>query len=355
MTRRRIEWAAWFAGAIGLLGAVAAWRVTPAAVPSAWLAATAAWLEWPIGCMGALLVHALTGGGWGYVTRRQLVAGMLTLMMLPLALGPLMAFAPTLYPWLRPDAASGSGGAFYLNAPFGLMRVAIYVVVWCGLALAITRALRGENADRDLARIAPAGLLLLAITVTFSAIDATMSLDPRFASSAYGLVAISEAGLLALSAAVLGAVVAGPLDGDSLRDLGKLLLGLLVLWAYLDFMQGLIVWQSDLPREAAWYLPRTTGRWGAVAVFVVVGHFFLPFLALLSPRVRRSRLGMGVVASLLILGEITRNWWLVLPASGATFDWVDLSAMIGVTAIAVAIALRASSFPWLQKLAPRRV
>ena len=36
-------------------------------------------------------------------------------------------------------------------------------------------------------------------------------------------------------------------------DLGRLLQGLLVLWVYLDFMQFLIVWQSDLPQEAAWY------------------------------------------------------------------------------------------------------
>ena len=52
---------------------------------------------------------------------------------------------------------------------------------------------------------------------------------------------------------------------DAREDLGKLLLALVVLWIYLDFMQLLIVWQSDLAAEAPWYLARARGFWGAVA------------------------------------------------------------------------------------------
>ena len=52
---------------------------------------------------------------------------------------------------------------------------------------------------------------------------------------------------------------------DALDDLGRLLQGLLVLLAYLDFMQFLIIWQSDLPQEAAWYVARSTGLWGLMA------------------------------------------------------------------------------------------
>jgi len=64
-----------------------------------------------------------------------------------------------------------------------------------------------------------------------------MSLDPRFASSAYGLIAIAEMGLLALSVSIFAAVIGEPPDDTTLRDLGRLLLALLILWAYLDFMQ----------------------------------------------------------------------------------------------------------------------
>jgi hypothetical protein len=108
-----------------------------------------------------------------------------------------------------------------------------------------------------------------------------------------GLIEIAEMGLLALSVSIFAAVIGEPPDDEKLRSLGRLLLALLILWAYLDFMQLLIVWQSDLPNEASWYISRSTGGWGIAAALVAGGHFVLPFFALLSPKVQRSRRGIG--------------------------------------------------------------
>ena len=61
----------------------------------------------------------------------------------------------------------------------------------------------------------------------------------------------------------MGVTLAEPAErGETIESLGKLLLGLLVFWAYLDFMQLLIIWQSDLPHEADWYIRRTDWRMG---------------------------------------------------------------------------------------------
>lgn len=347
MTRREAERIAWMIGSAGLVGTAIGWIVAPAAFPYAWLAALTAWLGWPIGCMGLLLIHALTGGVWGYATRPQLVAGMFTLLLLPPALIPLIIVSPALYSWLRPEVAAQLDNGFYLNAPSFAARSVVYLIVWFGLSILILRALRQEGPDLRLARIAPAGLILLAITVTFAAIDTTMSLDPHFVSSAYGLIAIAAMGLLALSVSLFAAVIGQPPDEDALRSLGRLLLALLILWAYLDFMQVLIVWQSDLPNEASWYIPRSTGGWGLMAALVAGGHFVLPFFALLSPRVQRSRRGIACVTALLILSEVVRSWWLVVPASITSFGMVDVLAMLGVIGMAAALALRAPLLPGL--------
>lgn len=352
MTRPQAEYAAWLVGGIGLFGLVIGSIVAPAAFPHAWLAALTAWLGWPLGCMGLLLIHALTGGRWGYAIRPQLVAGMSTLLLLLPAIVPLLIVLPALYPWARPDPAH-LDNRFYLNLPFFLGRGVIYLIVWFGLAGLILRALGRDSPDAPLARIAPAGLIVLAITVTYSAIDATMSLDPHFASSAYGLIAIAEMGLLALSVSVFAAALGPPLDDGTLRVLGKLLLGLLILWAYLDFMQVLIVWQSDLPNEAPWYIVRSTGGWGIVAALVVGCHFVLPFFALLSPRLQRSPRGIACVTALLILSEIVRGWWLVVPASGRSFGLVDIFAMLGLLGIAAALALRAPLLPGIPAIVRR--
>jgi hypothetical protein len=162
-------------------------------------------------------------------------------------------------------------------------------------------------------------------------------------------------GLLALSVPIFAAVIGEPPDDERLRSLGRLLLALLILWAYLDFMQLLIVWQSDLPNEASWYISGSTGGWGIAAALVAGGHFVLPFFALLSPKVQRSRRGIGCVTALLILSEVVRNWWLVVPASGKGFSIVDVLAMLGVIGIAAALALRASLMPWMPEQVRRHV
>ena len=343
MTRQRGERWAWAAAGVGLAGTAVGWSVAPTEFPHAWLAAMTVWLGWPLGCMGLILVHALTGGRWGHALRPQLVVGMVSLVLLLPALIPLLIVLPALYPWAR--AGAHLENRLYLNLPFFAGRGIVYLLVWFGLGGLILRALRQDLPDAALARIAPVGLILLAITVTYAAIDTTMSLDPQFASSAYGLIALSQMGLFALSVSLFSAAF-GPLhDEDTLRSLGKLLLGLVVLWAYLDFMQVLIVWQSDLASEAPWYIARSAGGWGIAAAAVAGGHFVLPFFALISPRVQRSRRGIAGVTALLIASAVVDGWWLVVPAAGRGLGFVDLLAMLGLLGTAAALALRASLLP----------
>ena len=154
-------------------------------------------------------------------------------------------------------------------------------------------------------------------------------------------------GLLALSVSVFAAAVGLPPDEGTMRSLGRLLLGLLVLWAYLDFMQVLIVWQSDLAAEAPWYIARSTGGWGIVAAVVAAGHFVLPFFALIWPQVQRSRRGIASVAALLVLSAVVHGWWLVVPASGRGFGLLDVLAMFGLLGVAAAFALRAPLLPMM--------
>ena len=341
MTRRDTERGCWIAGAVGVIGTAIGWIIAPAAFPHAWLAALACWIGWPLGSLALLLIHALTGGRWGWAVRPQLVAGLATLPLVVPFVVPLLFVLGALYPWSLPDAQPHLHNAFYLNLPFFYARGIVYIVVWLALGGAVLWALRGKDPQPLLYRIAPPGLILLAVTVTFAAIDATMSLDPEFKSSVYGLVIGTEAALFALSVAVLGASIAAPADKRVTADLGKLMLGLTIFWAYLDFMQILIVWQSDLPEEAAYYLPRVTHGWQYVAGVIAVLHFFLPFFLLLWPRIQASRRALGAIAAALVAAELLRAWWLVVPASGRGFGLLDVLGMLAVFGIGAGLALRA--------------
>ena len=257
-------------------------------MPYAWLAAVTCFLAWPLGSLALLLIHALTGGRWGYAIRPQLAMGVATLPLLVLSLLPLPIFAHALYPWLQPQIAAHLHNRFYLNAPFFYCRAVLYAAVWLALGCLVSRALRRSDPQPALARVAPAALILLTLTVTFAAIDSTLSLEPQFKSSVYGMLVCVEAVLFALSIALVGvAFTSGPRQTaaaeEVTRVLGRLLLALVALWAYLDFMQFLIVWNSDLPDEAGWYARRLAGGWAPLAIGIALLHFGLPLFALLCP------------------------------------------------------------------------
>jgi hypothetical protein len=337
---RHAERTAFIAGAGGLAASAVGWIVMPDEFAHAWLAAVTCWMAWALGSLGLLLIHALTGGRWGYLIRRPLAAGVATLPLLVPLLAPVLIAGRRLYPWMAPGVAAQSGNGFYLNTPFFYIRTLVYAAVWLVLGAAALRALRGAETARRLSRLAPPGLILLALTVTFASIDYTLSLDPAFASSVYGWLAGSEALLLALSIALMGVCLSAA-ENTVIRPLARLLLGLTLLWAYLDFMQLLIVWNSDLPHEAAWYARRLTGFWGILAACVAIGHFVLPFFVLLWAPLQRSARVVAGVAALLVLAELPRVWWIVIPAERRGLDWIDAVAMVGVLGLAGAMALRA--------------
>jgi hypothetical protein len=349
----RAETSAWLLAFAGIVGSAIGWALRPAEFPHAWLAALTFWIGWPIGSLALIFVHALTGGRWGYAIRPELATGVATLfLVVPLGI-PLLFVLPKLYPWMHPEIAAYLDNRFYLNEPFFYARWLFYAVVWLGLAFWVLRALNRDDSEVILYRLAPPGLILLALSVTFAAIDFTLSMDPHFKSSIYGMLICCESVLLALSVAVLVRARGGREESPQInRDLGRCLFALLVLWAYLDFMQILIIWNSDLPEEAAWYLTRLEGEWLAVAVAIAVCHFLLPFFALIWPQVQRSDATMGAVAALLVLIEAVRTWWLVIPAAGRGLAWVDLAAMAAVLGLAAIVALRSSRRAFFASRAP---
>jgi hypothetical protein len=337
---RRGEKLAWILGLLGILGSGLGWAFAPDRFRYAWLSALFIWLAWPLGSMSLLFVHALTGGRWGYAIRPALIAGICTVPLLLLGIIPYLFSLGHLYPWLHADFAKHLRNNWYLNGPFFAWRGGCYVVFWLTLSALALLAVRPARSAVWLPRLAPPGLIVLALTVTFAGIDATLSLDPTFDSSIYGMITGAEFMLFALSVAVLASAqfIA---ERDVLADVGKLMLALVILWTYFDFMQVLIVWESDLAHDSPWYAARVSHGWGIAALAIGICHFGLPFFLLLSPRVQRSRGGMKLVSGLLIAIEIVRSWWLVLPAAPLGMGAVDLAPMLAMGGVASAIALRA--------------
>jgi hypothetical protein len=298
-------------------------------------------LEAALGCLALLMIHALTGGEWGTATRRFLEAGAGTIpWMAPLFL-PIAFGLPQLYPWARPFNLmfdeSLRRQSVYLNTPFFLARAALYFAVWSGLAWALPKLPPMRRAA-----LAGPGLVLYGLTMHFAAFDWGMSLEPEWHSTLYGFLFIAGqapaamALLIIASASSPGSALERLAKPRLLFDLGNLLLAFVMVWAYLSFMQFLIIWSGNLPEEVSWYVKRSRGGWQWVAVFLAVFQFALPFLLLLMRGVKGRREPMLRLAVALLAAHWVGFLWLIKPAfSPGEFrlHWLDVAATFALGSV----------------------
>jgi len=308
-----------------------------------------------LGSLALLMLQHLSGGQWGMVSRRIFEAASRNLPVVALLFLPILLRLPVLFEWARPEAVDNAiihAKAGYLNTGFFVVRAVIYFAFWMLLMVLLNRWSaeqdRGQGttpADSVRFRTVSApGMLFLVLTVTFASVDWIMSLDAEWFSTIFGLLTIAGWGLNAFAFAIIvlamlqrsGAAV-DILKPRHFHDLGKLLLAFTMLWAYLSFSQFLIIWSGNLPEEIPWYVKRTTGSWGYVAIALVVGHFFLPFLLLLSQDLKKRPAMLARVAAFIIIMRLVDVIWLVEPQfrPGTAFPihWLDITVPVGLVGL----------------------
>lgn len=299
-----------------------------AAAAGAWIDAKvflAAWLAAWWWCLGLVLgvfvnawMHRLTGGAWGLAFRALAPGlGRRALWLLPLFL-PLAFGVSTLYPWAGTAPTAWTAGmaqpAFaraWLSPAFFFARLVFYALVWWRL----TRERSLDNKGR-----AAVSLLVHAAVSSLAAVDLLMSLMPGWYSTAFGLIALSTQALAGAALTVLWGTRAAramkPAAGmpPVCRDWGNLLLMWTMTWGYLAFMEFLIIWAENLPREIAWYVPRLHTGWRGVGLALVALQLALPFVALLWRAVKDDPQRLAAVACGLLAASAVDVAWLVLPS-----------------------------------------
>lgn len=308
------------------------------------------WIGITLGCLAILMIQHLTGGQWALVIRRILEAGSRTLPLMAVAALPLLAGMKTLYVWSRPGQTDPVilTKRIYLNAGFFTERMIFYFACWFLLAHLLNKWSRAEDdGNASLAKhmegISGGGLVLYAFTVTFASFDWVMSIEPRWHSSIYGLLFAVGQVLAAFAFAIIVLIwlsdrepLSEVVRPSHFQDLGSFLLTFIMLWAYLEFSQFLIIWGGNLPVEIPWYIRRMKGAWGGVGLLLVLLNFVLPFFLLLVRDVKRRARSMVVVAVILLVMRLVDMYWMVLPAFGggnARLTWMNVVLPFGMGAI----------------------
>ncbi len=332
------------AGGAGALVSLVGLFTNPAQFFQSYLMAFMLVLGLTLGCLALAMIHQLSGGAWGVVTRQVLgaasrVVPVLTLLFLPIAFG-----LHYLYEWSHADVVAHDeilqAKHAYLNTPFFLVRAAMYFLIWNGLVYFLNKWSLEQDRSTDsgiaarMQRLSGGGLLAYVLTVTFASFDWLMSLDPHWFSTIYGVLIIGGQGLTALAFLIATFVWLSRrapfdtiLEPQHFHDLGNLMLGFVMLWAYFSFSQYLIIWSGNLPEEITWYLYRTQTGWRFVGLTLIVFHFVVPFLLLLSRRMKREPQLIVKIAIGMLVARFVDLFWLIAPEfhhAGLAVSWMDL-------------------------------
>jgi hypothetical protein len=285
-----------------------------------------------LGSLGLLMLQHLTGGDWGIMIRRPLESATRSLVVVAVLFIPILFGMKYLYSaWLNaPASGEGALSEFqqsYLTPGGFRVRAILYFVIWGVLVFLFNRWSREQDANREdravrrrFKVVAGPGIILYVFVMTFAAIDWVMSLSPHWASTIYGFLFVAGQLISAMSLMIAVVVLlartgpfAGVLQQRHIHDLGKLLLTFVMLWAYFDFSQLLIIWSGNQPEEISFYRSRLYSEWGVVAVIIVIFHFFVPFFLLLSRDLKRNTKLLPWVALWLIFMRLVDLFWMTRP------------------------------------------
>lgn len=339
--------------ALGIIGCVIGALVDEAAFFRAWLCTYLFWLGLPLAGVTLVLVHDLSGGNWMATARPALAAAILTMPLASLAGIPAFVGLSSLYVWTHPPPSLSN--VFYLNPTAFFIRYAAYVVMWNSLAVF---ALFGPRYGRlpippGLSWISAVGLIGLAFSASFAAIDWILSLEPTFWSSVFaytqGASWFNTGMAIVLSAVTLAAWPSGE-RREHMTDLARIFLATTIFWAYVEFVQFLIIWEENLKAEIPWYLKRLNSAWH-FAIYISVGlGFVVPFFMLLWAPTKRNPTVVAAVCASVLLSRLASTWLLVLPEfKDTTPFWLDLAAILAQGGLMVLL------FVWALRYAHRLV
>jgi hypothetical protein len=303
-----------------------------------------------IGALFFIIIHHLTRAQWSASTRRIAENFAINIPLMAILFIPILIGMHDLYHWSHAEAVEldpilkwKSG---YLNATAFIIRAVVFFAIWSVMAWffrsnSIKQDATGDEAlSFKMRKGAPVSMLLFALTVSFASFDWLMSLDPHWFSTMFGLYQFSGAVVTFFAATILAAAwlkskgaLKNTITIGNTHDLGKMMFGFIIFWAYVTFSQYYLIWYANIPEETVWYALRSSHGWEKIGLLVIVGHFIVPFWFLLSRNVKRKPMLLALGAAWMVLMHFVDLYYVVKPTfghHGPHFSILDITTVLGV-------------------------
>jgi hypothetical protein len=334
---------------LGLFGVFGEWFQGTFAY--SWVFAFYFFLTLSIGGVFWTLLHNVSNSGWGTSVRRTFenlgsTFPWIFLFGIPLLFPQVNQY---LYEWMNIHRATPDGQTvkehlhhadhllyakqWFMNMPFWYGRFIFYGV---GLT-AVIYFLRKLSTDQDTdpnpgtARLLKARfhsnypLIIFALTITFTGFDFVMALDYKWFSTMWGVYLFAGSTLNSMAVIILVCTflksrghlkhVTGP---EHFHIMGKLLFAFTTFWAYIAFSQYFLIWYANITEETSYFLIRNTDGWNTGMIFLVFGHFVVPFVVLLQAWLKKNPKYLSIMAVYTLCMHALDHYLIVIPERGVS-------------------------------------
>ena len=231
--------------------------------------------------------------------------------------------------WLNPEFVFARDGLSILILT-GLALALIYFSVRGDLAQAGREAENGGAIEPVIDRkgynvqmvLSTVYGILYAVLISLLGYDLVMSLDPHWVSTLFGayfFIGCFYCGLAAVLILSAIGVKSMGLEGiiveKQFHDVGKLLLAFCIVAGDFFYCQFFVIWYGGLPEETRYVLLRIRQHpWAYVSWAVLVMCYVLPFLTLLSRKIKMNPTAMMVLGTFILAGMWLERYLLVVPS-----------------------------------------
>lgn len=328
---------------------------------SAWISYITNWLFFTSIAMGGVMFAVATWivkAKWNWSLRRvsQSFAAFLPISFVLML--PMLGLGEDYFPWIEMMATDPIVAAkrAYLNMPFLIARNVVFVALLFGVAcyfvylavrpdMGLTEGAEGDDEGRRswrqkltagwagqeqeevasyrrMTTMAPAIVMLYALTMTIVSYDWIMTLEPHWFSTMFGPWFFMGAFWGGVASTALWGLYLRTKDKDvghmiglqQRHDVGKLTFAFCVFWTYLFFSQYIVIWYGKLPWEQAWIVRRSGETWGAYSTLVIVLCFIVPFAGLIGRKPKMKPALLATFTTIILFGLWLERYGMLAPS-----------------------------------------
>jgi len=233
---------------------------------------------------------------------------------------------------------------WFLNAPGFLVRQVLFMGAYSICAWMLAKYSYNEDLAGGLTsykksfKLSAGFLVIFGFTTPIWSFDTIMSLEAHWFSTMFGWYNFAAMWVSALCVITLIIIYLKKngymswVNENHLHDMGKLIFGFSIFWAYVWFSQFMLIYYANIPEETVYFYKRWEPEYKFWFWLNVVINFVAPVLLLMDRDVKRKVGMMTFVCILLLLGHWLDYYIMVMPGTVEMhngFGWIELGTAVG--------------------------